>query len=90
MNEEKKIQISEEALNKIEAALISIKELSAAIHMQMFGLEKARVLQDAPNGKSTLEAGFAWFYDNYDILQSVMLSINTLSDLGLEGFPPEL
>ena len=89
MNEEKKIQISEEALNKIEAVLTSINELAASIYMQMFGFKKSKVLQDATNQKSTLEAGFSWFYDNYDILQSVVLSINTLSDLGLKSFQPE-
>ena len=87
MNEEKTIQISAEAMSAIDRVLTSINELSGSFYNQSFGFTKSGILGDS-EGRDSINNGFKWFYDNYDLLQSVMLSIRTLSEFGIENIPP--
>lgn len=88
MEEKKTVQISVDQLIKLDSAITAIHQLSGSLYNDVFSALPEGILEDKSSlGQNKFEKAFFWFNDNYRQTQSVILAIETISELAQEHIP---
>lgn len=88
MEENKTVEISVDAISKIDNAITSINELSQNVYNDALSTLPKGVLENKSSlGQNQFEKAFFWFNDHYEQVQSIILAIQTLSEYAQDNIP---
>ena len=88
MEENKTVEISVDAISKIDNAITSINELSQNVYNDALSTLPKGVLENKSSlGQNKFEKAFFWFNDHYEQVQSIILAIQTLSEYAQDNSP---